>query len=293
MNELDIVVEGVHPGELPDESAVVKRAFEEWRLVEKMQARRETQKIIFSSGPIALIQFADLHLGDGGVNYPRLWEETKLVANMPGAYVIVGGDVTNDFIIGSLRQARDEARFSIPDEWALFRAWLRIIAHKIKIAVAGNHNNWPKLLTGMDYFEDVLGDWVQDALYDPDEVVVDIIVGDFTQKHKIRHIWRGSSIYNDTHGVERSAKFDSAFDVGWASHTHASGLVRSFNVEGRTGWSMLSGSYKRVDTYARRRGFRKPNKATAVGLLIDPDERTCVGFDNLRMLDKYMRSVYG
>ena len=56
--------------------------------------------------------------------------------------------------------------------------------------------------------------------------------------------------------------------------------------------ALMAGTYKRVDQYARRLGFAKSNTSTAVAVLIDEKERALVGFDNLKMVAKYLCAVY-
>jgi hypothetical protein len=76
------------------------------------------------------------------------------------------------------------------------------------------------------------------------------------------------------------------------AHTHVSGLTRAFNVEGRTGVAMLAGSYKRYDTYANDLGLPAPNQSTAVTVIIDDEDRSLTGFDNLDTAARYMDAMY-
>jgi hypothetical protein len=148
------------------------------------------------------------------------------------------------------------------------------------------------MLTGISYFEQVLVDMVPHVIYDRDDVVVTATVGGWEVPLRIRHKWRGSSIYNPTHGIERAAKWDHDFLVGMGAHTHESGLTRSFNVDGTTGIAMLAGTYKRLDAYARRQGFPKPNASTSVAVVIDEERKSLTGFDNLEACADYMQELY-
>lgn len=286
--------EGVRAGEgeTLDEDAVYERACQLWEHTQRLKERRVNQRIEFDHGPVALVEVADVHMGDMGVDYPRAFEEAELIAQTPGMYAVFAGDIVNQFVIGKLRQARDESSISIPEEWVLVRRYLRILAPKLLVVVGGNHDHWAKLLTGVDYFREVTASIREDVIYDADDVLITVQVGDWEIPTRIRHRWKGSSIYNPTHGLERSVKFDQRFLIGMGAHTHASGLTRSFNVEGRTGIAMLAGSYKRVDGFARRKGFPAPNQSTAVTVVIDDEERSLTGFDNLESAARYMSLLY-
>jgi predicted phosphodiesterase len=282
---------GIPAHELPDETEVWERARREWKHVEQLTERRNSQAIKFEYGPVAFALLADQHFGDPGVDYPRAQDEAQLVAETPGLYAILAGDVVNNFILAKLSQARFDTRLSIPDEWALLRGYLRILAPKLQIVV-GNHDQWVTRLAGIDYFRDVVAEFRPTVIYDSDDCLVNITVGSWVLPTRIRHKWRGSSIYNPTHGIERAAKWDQDFIIGMGAHTHVSGVVRSFNIGGANGMALMAGTYKRVDQYARRLGFAKSNTSTAVAVLIDEKERALVGFDNLKMVAKYLCAVY-
>ena len=287
--------EGVSAGDTPgfSEEEIVARAIRVYATVEQQASRRSNQRLEFDHGPVALVLLADTHLGDSGVDYQRVFDEAQTVAETPGMYAVLAGDVLNNFVVGKLRQARDDAQMSIPEEWALVRHFLRIISGKLVAVVSGNHDHWTKLLAGVDYFRDVVADQRRDVLYDAHDVFVTVAVGGWEVPTRIRHRWRGNSIYNPTHGIERSVKFDRRFLIGMGAHTHVSGLTRSFNVEGNTGIALLAGSYKRVDSFARRQGFPMANQSTAVTVVLDEETESLTGYDNLEAAARYMRLLYG
>ena len=286
-------VEGVQAdGIEPDEDDVFKRACNEYEKVRAVNDRKLKQHIDFDGGPIALVWAADHHFGDAGVDYERAFAEARIVQDTPGMYMGIGGDMANSFIIGTLRSARDEARISIPDEWALVKRYLRLAADKLLFIVPGNHIEWVRMLTGIDYFADVVGHLTDNVIYDNDEILFELNVGNWSVPCRARHKWRGLSQWNDTHEIEKAAKFDQDFIIGFGAHTHKSGLCRDMNVGGRDGMALLAGSYKRYDPYARRMGFYKPNCSTAVAVVIDEEHRSLTGFNNLETCASYMNYVY-
>lgn len=285
---------GVQASEQPllDEAAIIERARQAHRVTAKLQARRQSQRLEFSHGPVALVEVADVHLGNSGTDYDRAFEEAELIAGTPGMYAIFAGDILDNFIVGRLRQARDDSCFRIDEEWVLARHYLKIIAAKLVVVVSGNHDQWVHLLTGVDYFREVVASIRPTVIYDTDDALVAVRVGDWEVPLRIRHKWRGNSIYNPTHGIERAMKWDKGFLVGMGAHTHVSGVVRSTNVGGVNGMAMLAGAYKRVDTYARTCGFPESNASTAVTVVFDDEDRSLTGFDNLWTAARYMNTMY-
>jgi hypothetical protein len=276
----------------PDEEEVFDRACREWERTQRLMAERANQRLVFDHGPVALVETADWHMGGQGVDYPRLDEELRLMTETPGMWVVGAGDLLDQFILSSLRWTRDNNRLAIRDEWVLLRRMLKIIAPKLLVVVSGNHDNWLEMLTGISYFERELRDLKPDVLYDTDDVVVTVQVGDWKLPTRIRHQWTGSSIYNPTHGIERAAKWDQNFVIGMGAHTHRSGVTRTMNVGGVTGMAMMAGAYKRDDPYARRKGFALPNASTSVAVVIDEEHRSLTGFNNLAACADYMQELY-
>ena len=286
-------IEGVTADDyLPDEEDVYQRACVEYEKVRALYERKAHQHIDFDSGPIAIVEVADLHAGDIGVDYERAFAEAEIIRETPGMYVITVGDMVNNFIIGTLSQARSGTRLSIPDEWALLRRYLKIIAPKWLLSVGGNHDQWTTMLTGVDYFADIVGQIKSRVIYDSDDVVFTLNVGDWSIPCRARHKWRGNSIYNVTHAIERAAKFDHDFLIGFGAHTHTGGYTRDINISGEDGKALQAGTYKRIDGYMKRMGFAKPNPSTAVAIVIEPEYRSLTGYNNLDACANHMNYVY-
>jgi len=276
-----IAVTGPLAGHQMDESEVYERAVREYSRTHAREATRLQARIKVDHPYTFLAFVGDQHLGDAGTDVARCFSEAELIAATPNMYIVTVGDMLNQFVIGKLRQARDSARISIPDEWALVRQYLKVIAPRLVASVGGNHDYWAAQLIGIDYFQDVLASLAPKALYDSHDLGVTLEVGGHDFAGRIRHIWRGKSIYNITHGIERAAKWDQDFRWAVGGHTHESGLVRGFNLAGQTGVAAMVGSYKRVDPYAKMIGFPKANQSTAVVLYFDGVTGTVQGFDHL------------
>jgi hypothetical protein len=271
---------------------VYRRAAAEWERTRELVEAQCTQRLLFSHGPVAMAWMADLHLGGSGVDYPRLFAEARAIVETPGMFIGTVGDVVDSWIVGRLQRMRFGTRLSIPDEWALVRKFLRLIAPKLRVAVSGNHDDWTILLAGVDYFADVLRQVDANCIYGQSEARLTVQVGAAEWPGRIRHKWRGSSIYNPTHGIERAAKWDQDFAWAVGAHTHQGGVVRSFNHAGVSGMAAMCGSYKRVDGYAIAEGFPRPNVSTAVVLVFDDETDSITGFDNLEMAMAFMSTMY-
>lgn len=253
---------------------------------------KSRQVVSFPHGPVALTFVGDVHFGNSATDYQRAFDEAELIASTPGMYAVTCGDILDQFVIGRLAAARFNAPLSIQDEWHLVKRWLRILAPKLRVSVAGNHDNWAQTLTGVDFFREVLGSIAPDCLYDTDDCRFTWRVGDAEKNVRVRHKWSGSSIYNPTHAIERAAKWDQDFDIGVGAHTHTGGFSRDATAGGRHILAVQTGAYKRNDAYMRQEGFALPNNSTAVAVVLT-DKGELQGFNSLKIAADYMRLKWG
>lgn len=277
-----------------DEEAEWQRAVVEHRKARERLRRSRAGRLSWDYGAVCLVFMADTHLGGVGVDVEAIDRDISMVLETPGAYIVAVGDLLDNFIIGKLLAIQMDTPFTVDAQWALVRRMLRRMAPRLVASVGGNHDNWTRLLAGVDYFKDVHDTVVgRHILYGRHELRVAVDVGEATYPFKIRHKWRGFSQYNPTHGPERDAKFNSAYPwrVGVAAHTHTGGYVREFNRGGQTALAVQVGTYKRIDDYAETNDFPEPNEAAAVAVVLD-DEGNMWGTSNLRAALKYMKAVH-
>jgi len=283
---------GIPAGEaLVDEDTVYHRAVAEYRATARLELRQRQQELIFTAPYVALVFMGDLHLGSPGTDIERVFAEAELVVSTPNAYVVTMGDLIDNFVLGKLRQARDNHRLAVTDEWVLVRRFMRKIAPRWPLAVGGNHDAWGELLLGVDVMRDQVATLAPKVLYQAHDAHVRLTVAGHDFPGRIRHRWRGYSIYNLTHGIERAAKWDQDFIWAAGAHTHASGVARGINIGGMSGIAVLCGSYKRIDPYSIAGGFPRPNESTAVGILFDAASHSMTGFESLDMLANVMRAL--
>ena len=276
-----------------DEEEVWRAALALSEKRKKVIQKKKNHQIIFEEGPVAIVFIADPHLGGRGVDYKRLDSDVTEILSTPAMYVCTVGDMVDNFIIGKLKDIRLGTPFTVSEEWALAKRVLRLLAPRMILSVSGNHDLWTYALTNIDYLSEIHQQLNPHILYAKYDHNVTITVGETSLDLRLRHQWRGSSIYNETHGIERAAKFDKGehFDIGVGAHTHVSGLYRQFNNGGKTGHAIICGSYKFDDDFASKNGFSKPNEAAAVGVIIWPDG-TVLGSNSLSAISSYMRIIY-
>lgn len=276
-----------------DEQEVWERALDRSRRRKQLEEDKERQRITFDYGPVCIVNIGDVHAGGTGVDYARLDRDLDLILATPGMFIGLAGDMLDNYIIGKLALLQIEREFKVSEEWVLVKRIVAKAAPKLLWSCSGNHDMWTYMLTGIDYFRDVHQQLAPNVLYGRHQILVNVHVGTAVFRWRIRHKWRGFSMYNDTHGIERANKFDQGvpFDIGVMAHTHTAGLSRQFNNGGQTGLAVICGAYKRHDEYADKLGLPRPNEQTAVAVILD-ELGGFITTSNLELAANFMRRMY-
>jgi len=288
----NITVQGVLlQTDILDEEAILQKALAGYQHSLLLDARQHDQIIIIDFSPACVVFTADQHFGNAGTDVQRAFAEAELINRMPQTLVATLGDLFDNFILEKMRSIRFDTPLSIQEEIVLGKQYMQRLAPKWRLAVDGNHDLWTMLLTGMNWQREMLKEIAPTILHDAYDCRVTLRVKGVDFPGRLRHNWRGRSEINDTHGIEKAARFDQDFVWGVGAHTHRSGVVRTFNAAGCNGIAGLCGSYKRIDSYARQNGYPKPNTSTAIAIIFDADTNSMTGFDNLEMAAKVMQSL--
>jgi hypothetical protein len=241
-------------------------AANEYKSVEATVKAKASQSIFLGNKPTGIAFLSDLHIGNAGTDYSAIMRDTELVANTPGMYAAFHGDGIDNWIVGKLQALQRNQTVSHKNEIAMFRYWLEKIHQKLLLVVSGNHDNWTAKLSGLDIIPSLLGD--THVLYDNYEVRVNIECGDGTWDTIVRHQWKYSSIFNPTHGIEVGYdRMGVPFDIGIGGHTHIGTLFRPFYRHQKERLALLTGAYKRVDSFAKEIGYA-PTAANGCGAII-------------------------
>jgi len=258
------------------------RQHEEQRRIE----RRDSQIIKLPNEPVAIGWLSDIHIGSPHVDYESVHTDFQTIANTWGFYGGFHGDLGDNWIIGRLQAQARNQRLSIQDEVRLGLNLLEILGPKLLWAVPGNHDNWEYVLTGRDSIAESLKG--MKMLYDPHEVVFNLMVGDANWIVKVRHQWRGYSQFNDTHAIEKGWWFgNTPFDIGVGGHTHTGTWCRPFHMHGKRRYAIITGTYKFDDGYARRLGFKSTCGLGSGATVLTPNG-DFVFFEDVRFAAQYL-----
>lgn len=260
---------------------------------QKLGEKKAAQSLEFSSDVICLVNTADIHFGEG-CDIASVFSDLEIIENTPNMFVNWLGDLTDNFISGWTLPINLQNTITPQQQLNVAKLYLKRLSAKLKIFTAGNHDLWSSAETGIDPIFEYLMNLDTNLLYDEHENVVNLIVGKQELLLKVRHQWRGYSIYNQTHGIERAHfQAGNGFDIGVGGHYHNSGLYREFTgSRGLTCAAINCGTYKVYDSYSKKIGFPATNDSKSIALVIDGRKNSTqrfYGFHNLEAAANFLK----
>jgi predicted phosphodiesterase len=257
-----------------------------WDYVEEQQESKRTDvsAVLLPNRPFALVFLSDLHIGSAGVDYKQAKIDAETVRDTPNMYCVFHGDGIDNWIIPKMQGLQRGQMLPFDKEIALFKAWLSTINDKLIAVVAGNHDNWTTKMSGIDWLKGITP---PKALYDSQEILFDINYGLHKIRLCVRHKWRGSSIHNPTHGLERASK-DIDADIYVGGHTHIGTLFRGFVVRQKYRIAVLTGTYKMIDSYAKELNVPL-NIHHGSGAVVFDTDGSSIWMQNVQEAAKYVK----
>jgi hypothetical protein len=259
---------------------------------EKNQAKK-SQTVRFDYGPICLAFQGDEHYGNSGCDIDHALEDAHLIADTPGMFAIKMGDIVDNFIVGYLLGENAKQSLAIESQWECAKRHLDILSNNVIAVVGGNHGGWTHALSYIDPVRQITPD---DVLYDPDEITFRLKVGTSSKKVFLRHKFsKGHSQWNETHALEKAAKFTHpGYDIYAAAHTHSGLHLKQFAKRGTDDYAVAiqTDTYKKYDDYGDEQGYSAYPKEDVAGALIVHEDGETIPMKSLETASRYMQKFY-
>lgn len=283
-------IEGLTAEDCSNDEELWERALRIQEPAERIREKRRDQTIPFEWGPIAIAFLSDVHFGSSGVDYEAVRRDAEIVRDTPGMYAVYHGDGTDNWIVGKLQGLQRDQAIPHDDAIRLHKSWLGMIGEKLILAVPGNHDLWTKKIAGVEYVRDHLGN--RRCLYHPYDITFRLKVGENEFTVQVRHKWKYGSVFNATHGLQVGwARGDVDYDIAVGGHTHIGTFFHDFHKHNKRRWAVLTGTYKRYDSWGEECGFPTPKDSGCGALVIDNDG-TINGFRDLRTAADFLTFLY-
>lgn len=289
----------ITPPKLPDAdipveeiiAAMVKRSKKK---IDNDRAQKWMKFKVNSNLPIGLAYIGDPHMDDDGCNWELLQRDIGIMKNTEGLFGVGAGDYHNNWV-GRLQALYAGQETSKDRAWELIKWFFQDSGINWLLALVGNHDAWndgSRMLAQVAQHVCPVIDWrAQFSLQFPNkrECLIDAA-----------HNFKGTSIWNNMHGLLRAARLGGSAHLYLAGDHHCWGLAQGECEETHRVYSLARArGYKFVDSYARQSGFGSQNHAATVVAIINPQAKSDVSFvkcfadleDGAEYL-KYLRKIY-
>lgn len=235
--------------------------------------------------PYLIIQpLSDLHFGAIGADYGLLKKFTQMILEIPELYVILAGDMTDNFVSFRNKLAMHQQILS-PDQQAdYFEEWLQLIQHKVLLATWGNHEEFDEKATGKNPIKKLLN---KKSIYFNGIGKATVRVNDIDYKICVTHKTRFHSSFNTTHGLKQLARKDVPdADLYIAGDKHTPAKETAIE-RGLTQIFLMMGTLKVNDGYSQRY-FSYLTHSDMPCVTIATKEKEMVDFFNIESALKYI-----
>lgn len=220
-----------------------------------------------TDGPYALMFFGDPHLDDDGCHLP-LWDShVDLAASTSNLFAINIGDTTNNW---AGRLARLWANQDSSSETArkLVKHYLAERGIPWLLWLSGNHDMWDGPV-GRAVFERHAPEYVTLEEWQAKITLVSPCGSEI--RLWAAHNFKGNSIWNNLHGLERAAQMQDWAHLYVAGHHHDTGIRQGENPHRGFVYNLMRvRGYKYMDEYADLHGFGEHQYGAAGVAIVDP-----------------------
>lgn len=234
--------------------------WEEWSFkLEEMQGLRKraslsqdraTVELGDGTHPVAIVNFSDQHMGSWGCNYSLLRSLTHEIIDTPHLYIACLGDEGQYSI--KLRSVLEVSDNIIPPEYQtkFVQDWFDHIWHKVAFATWDNHGvQRQEAQAGESSLKDIKSKRV---VYFNGIGHIDLMVGDQIYKGCASHRFRGTSMLNPVHAIQRYMRMEGTDrEFGMMGDTHTPGTAKYADGD-KVRVAVNSGSLQQNSGYAKR-----------------------------------------
>lgn len=268
---------GKLPSVTPDVTEIIERRCKDF---ERNKARTEAERwlpiTVNETQPFGLMVFGDEHADDNHCDWPTLRRDLAIARETPGTYACALGDITNNWVGRLVREYADQS-VTRTEARELARWLLTPEAAPWIFRNIGNHDFWNE--------GDVLiGLFGGDAYYIAEwESRIELRAGGLRYKIHAGHNFKGTSIYNPTHGPLRASLFSGGnANLYLAGHLHEFGTQAIEIAETRKLVHVARArGYKRGGRYEKMGGWPSGQVGSSLFIMIDPLADTEAGMTTI------------
>lgn len=227
--------------------------------------------------PVGIAFWGDWHMGCRGVDYDKLDEDTEIIRNTDGLYVIGMGDY-KDNASGLVHQDGTHDSIATTDlQDKLVMRRFEQTADKHIVTIRGCHDDWDKRNSNKDFIQALCG--ITGAVNLWHGGIINLTVGDIEYRIGARHKYKFESSLNTTNTQRNFMNEFGPCDIIALAHKHFCELEHTERM-GTEVIYLRSGSYKRYDEFGQKLAGYEGIHGVPLCILF-PHERQIIPFRRL------------
>lgn len=260
----EVAVAALPPADLPFEERLASMKQRNSIRIAHARATAWQQLHIPIDGPYGITWFGDPHMDDPFCDLVSLERHAKIVANTEGMFGANGGDSINNWV-GRLERIYAEQSTTASEGWELVDWFMNDLGIRWLLWILGNHDVWN---FGKKIFEKTNAKGI--LMRDWDAKLKLIAPNGGECSVWARHDFKGSSIYNELHGLKRASMMDEPADIYAAFHRHNWGTAQGEMQNGRKYTLIRAKGYKEADDYGLKLQFHDQEEGQSVATIVTP-----------------------
>lgn len=242
---------------------------------------------IETNRPIGLVNTADWHLGQFGVDYLSFGNDMTFIEANPYLKCIIGGDGYQN-IIQTSKMGSSHNQTPISVQKGLYVLTLKKLINNIIAIKTGNHNYWTTLAEGEDWDAELARRLK--LIYLKHYALIHLKVGDMVYPILTMHQSRFNSSFNLTHTcLQNQRLYFPQARIVVIEHRHQA-AIEQYRYDEKECIAIRPGTYAIYDDYAQQNGYFGSYVCNPTVVLY-PNVDRIVGFKDMRDAAIYLDAV--
>ena len=236
---------------------------------------------IKSKKPIIVQFIGDLHFGSSGADYKVLEEITKRIQSIDNLYVVLLGDVVDNFFNGFRTSTAVFGQVMTPEEQLYFiESWLNDISDKLIATTWGNHDAWYE--GSRHGYNPLKSLQAKHCPYFNGIGRINLKLNDIYYTMCVSHFFKGNSQWNPLHPMIKYSALQGGGKNGMADiyaqgHIHEPALQQQY-MHGKLITYLRCGTLKVEDGYSARYFTHNKYKVDFPSVLLDHKKKHVVPY---------------
>lgn len=198
---------------------------------------------------IIFLPIGDLHIGAETTEHSRIAKLITKVRPLSNVFIVFTGDSIDNFGKFSVGGGIHEQAVNVTKQKQIAEWICKYLGDKLLGVIQGCHEEFSYRADGFDFGKYLAN--ISDTRYLGKKALLTLLVGENEYKVYVDHNSRWSSTDNMCHGLKKTCRNQTPFDLGIGAHRHVPNAENSL-IQGRMVKTCKISSFKRPDRFIEK-----------------------------------------